>query len=123
MSPRCAICGTPAEVWQVPNRDAFRVRSSRASGDYDITGIAAATINNGVLDEPAKAKLTTMLIEKRLEGIDCPSVDSTMLEEIGNAPILTDTDRAEGLLGYIVQQEVSTPGRAVSIATRVFQKP
>ena len=64
MSQKCLIWGTPAEVGQLGDRDAYWVESPRAGGRYDITGQAAALIKNGFLDEVSKARLTTMLIDR-----------------------------------------------------------
>jgi len=115
MSQKCPIWGTPAEVRRARDRHAFRVRSSRTDGDYEITGQAAATIEAGTFDDRAKAKLTTMLIEQRREGVDCPLVDSALLEEIRNAPILADNERAENLLRYISSRESSIHDSAARI--------
>ena len=115
MEQKCPIWGTPADVTKAGNRLAHRVRSPPAAGDYEITERAIALIKGGVLDEPAKAKLTTMLIDRRHEGGDSPIVDSTMLQEIRKVPILADAERAEYLLKYIASQESSSPGLAVRI--------
>ena len=117
MSQRCLIWGTPAEVSQAGMRDAFRVRSSRAGGDYEITGTAAALIEAGALDEPAKAKLTTALINRRRDGEDAPVVDSNLVEESKKAAPLTHEARARRLLRYIVDREGASPGQSVSLGT------
>ena len=91
------------------------VQSPRAGRDYEITETAIAMIEGGALDERAKAKLTTMLIDRRHEGEDPSIVDSIMLEEVKNVPLLADKERAEYLLRYIADQESSSPGLAVRI--------
>lgn len=108
--------GTPAEVWRVRNRDAFRVRSPRTGGDYEITGMAAAIIKNGGLDEAAKAKLTTALINRRRDGDDTPNVDTNLVEESKNASTLTHGARAKRLLRHIADRESVSPGQSVSLA-------
>ena len=56
-----------------------------------------------------------MLIDRRHEGEDPSIVDSIMLEEVKNVPLLADKERAEYLLRYIADQESSSPGLAVRI--------
>ena len=114
---KCAIWGTPAEVQHVPNHDARRVRSRRAGGYYEIDWIDAAEISDGALDEPAKAKLTTALINRRRDGDDAPIVDSNLVEESKRAPALTRGARAKRLLRYIADRELDSPGQPVSLAT------
>ena len=117
MSQKCPIWGTPAEVRQAGMRDAFWVRSSRASGDYEITGTAAAIIKAGALDEQTKAKLTTAIINRRSDGSDAPNVDSNLLEESKKAPALSHEARARRLLRYIADRESASPGQSVSLGT------
>ena len=115
MNQKCAIWGTPAEVWHVPNQDAFRVRSDRAGGDYRITGMAATTINAGNVDAPTKAKLTTALVDRRRDGDDAPWVNHNLLEGAMRASALTHAARASRLLRYIADRELSLPSQPVSL--------
>lgn len=115
MSQRCPIWGTPAEVWQVRDHDAYRVRSPRAGGDYQITGTAAAIINAGGIAAATKAKLTTALINRRRDGDEAPSVDSNLLEESENASVLTHETRARRLLRHIADRELASPSQSVSL--------
>ena len=117
MSQKCPIWGTPAEVRQAGMRDVFWVRSSRVCGDYEITGTAAALMEASALDEPAKAKLTTALINRRREGDAAPCVDSNLLEESKKAPALSHEARARRLLRYIADRESASPGQSVSLGT------
>ena len=117
MIQKCVIWRTPAEVRRVDNRDAFRVRSLRAGGNYKIDWIEAVTIRGGALDEPAKAKLTTALINRRRDGDDVPIVDSNLVEESKHASALTHGERAKRLLSHIADRELASPGQPVSLAT------
>lgn len=116
MSERCPIWGTPAKVWHV-RRDLFLVRSPRAGGDYEITGSAAAIIEVGALDELAKAKLTTALVDRRRHGDDAPYIDDNLLEASKKASVLTHAARARRLLRHIADRESASPGQSVSLAT------
>ena len=114
MSLRCPIWGTPAHISHIHNRDAFRVRSPRAGGDYGITGTAAAMIKNGYLDEPSmKAKVTTALVDRRRDGEDVPFVDSGFLDRYRRAKRLTHAERAERLLRYLADRENASAGDPV----------
>ena len=121
MSQRCAIWGTPAEVWQVRDHDAYGVRSPRAGGDYEITGTAAEFVRN--LDEQSKARLTTAIINSRSDGSDTPRVDSNLLEASKIAPTLTYTERALRLLGYIADRESFAPGESHPSAPMDLRSP
>ena len=117
MSQKCLIWGTPAEAWQVPDHDAFRVRSPRAGGDYRITGMDAGIISKGGVDAATKAKLTTALINRRRDGDDAPYVDSNLLEESEKASALSHEARARRLLRYIADRDSTSPGQPVSLGT------
>ena len=117
MSQKCPIWGTPAEVRRVPNHDSLRVWSVRAGGDYQITGMAATTINAGNVDAATKAKLTSVLIDRRRDGDDAPNVDSHLLKHAEKAKALTREARAKRLLRYIVDIESSSPDQPVSLGT------
>ena len=115
MAQKCLIWGTPAEIGRIDHRDAYWVESPRAGGLYKITGPAAAMIRNGYLDEAAKATLTTVLIDRRRERENAPIVDSTLLEEAEEPPLLPPAERAERLLNYIAARESSSPGHPVTL--------
>lgn len=117
MSQKCLIWGTPAEVQRVPERLAYWVSSLRTGGNYRITEVAPDTIANGVLDEAAKAKLTTALIDRRRDGEAVPRVRSADLEACQEASTLTHAERARRLLRHIAERESASPGRSVSLET------
>ena len=113
MSLKCPIWGTPAEISRIPNRAAYQVRSRRAGGDYGITEVAAVMIDNGYLDEPMKAKITTALVDRRRGGEDVPVVDSGFLDRYRRARKLNHADRAMRLLQYLADRENASAGDPV----------
>lgn len=116
-NPKCPIWGTPAALQQMGDRNAVRVRSPRAGGDYRITGPAVKTINAGALDERARARLTTALIDRRRDGDDAPLVDSNLLEESEKASALSHEARATRLLRHIDDRVSAAPRRSLSLET------
>ncbi len=115
MGQTCLIWGTPAEVRRVNRGHAFWVQSRRAGGQYRISGQAAATIRSGYLDEVAKARLTTVLIDRRSEHEGVPIVDCTLVEEAKTALELQRPERAERLLKHIAESELSSPDHPVAL--------
>lgn len=115
MGSRCLIWGTPAEVGHLDNRDAYWVESPRAGGRYEITDVAATTISDGVLDDASKAKLTTLLIDRRGERENVSFVDLRLLEAAEQASALPHVKRAERLLKYIADRDSSSPSDPVSL--------
>lgn len=115
MRQTCLIWGTQAEVRRVDDLHAFWVHSRRAGGQYQISGPAAATVNSGYLDEGAKARLTTVLIDRRSEREGVPVVDSRLLEEAKTASVLQHSERAKRLLKHIVESELSSPDHPVTL--------
>lgn len=116
-NPKCPVWGTPAALQQLGDHDAVRVRSPRAGGDYRITGPAVETINAGALDEQARARLTTALIDRRRDGDDAPLVDSNLLEESRMASALSHEARATRLLRHIDDRVSAAPRRSLSLET------
>ena len=49
-------------------------------------------------EERVKARLTTMLVDRRLEGDKAPQATRDMLDRAANEPPLSDYDRAQRLL-------------------------
>lgn len=56
------------------------------------------------LDSPAKARLTTWIINQHLQGIETPEINSALIERAGNLPALSVTMRRDRLLTYLVKQ-------------------
>ena len=84
----CPIWETPATVHLDRHRDGRKVDSPRAGGCYFISETAVKEISN--LDAPAKARLTTWLIDQRRLGVDCPEVDSSKIKDVERFPPFAD---------------------------------
>lgn len=104
----CPIWGTPAKHYRDYNhRDGVNVNSPRAGGEYFLDRRSTRIIANE-LDDRAKARLTTWLIEKRRLGHDCPEIWYYFLVNPENPdliltrrPDLTVHARADSLLKFI----------------------
>ncbi len=84
------------------DRDAFVVEGSpRIGGDYEISAQAIRDVE--ALDDVQKAKLTTMILEKRRWTGQTAVVTSTLIEKTKNADPLPIHERAERLLRYLVK--------------------
>ena len=99
----CFIWGDPVTyIQQCSDRDAFVVEGSpRIGGDYEISAQAIKEI--AALDDVQKAKLTTMILEKRRWTGQTAVVTSALIEKTKNADPLTVHERAERLLRYLVK--------------------
>ncbi len=84
--------------------------SHRAGGGYSITRDAELHIRGGYVDDPAKARLTTILINLRRQGERFPLVTSQLLEIAKVAEPLAVHERAERLLECAVQRTDSIGG-------------
>lgn len=94
----CPVWGTPART--VPtSRDGRDVDSARAGGRYFISGTAEAILAG--INEPAKARLTTWLVDQRHLGVECPEITSTIIDQIKRWRSLSVHERAGRLLGYL----------------------
>ena len=108
MEATCPIWGTSATIGYDHSRDGIWVDSPRTggppgSGKYFISGTARAGIAQ--LDDRAKARLTSWLVDQRRLGNECPEVLSNTLKEIGQqGKNLSIHNRASRLLQYIASQ-------------------
>ncbi len=102
----CPIWGTPAKHYIGSIRGCVHVNSRRAGGEYfaDVTSINMIT----KLDDRAKARLTSWLIEQRRLGNEIPGIRWSHLENPKNPesvltqrPDLSVHARADELLKYI----------------------
>ena len=79
----------------------LNIDSPRAGGKYCIDVIGRAEKMFADLDNHAKARLTTWLIEQRRLGHECPEIRSYQVESIIQRPHLPVHARADELLKYI----------------------
>jgi nucleoside 2-deoxyribosyltransferase len=97
-STTCPIWKTPATEHQT-TRDGRHVDSSRAGGEYFVSGTAEALLDN--LAEPDRVRLTSWLVEQRRLGVVCPQVSSDTLKEIKQRRSPSVSERADALLRYL----------------------
>ena len=89
----------------------YSIDSPRAGGRYCYNPVERAEKKIADLDDHAKARLTTWLIEQRRLGHECPEIRSYEIESIIQRPALSVHDRADELLKYI-QKKTLHIGRA-----------
>ena len=97
--------GFPAKVTQYhpTERSTYVIDSLRAGGDYRITQPAESMLNRETnpVGPDVRARVTTMLINKRNSGEEWPTVDRALLEEAAGAENLTPETRADRLLCFM----------------------
>ena len=76
--------------------------SPRAGGGYEITDVAETVITNN-FDEEQKARLTTILIDRRTQGDEMPSIDVALVNAAKDGQVLPVHERAERLLRYFAE--------------------
>ena len=112
----CRIWGTLASPMPNPKgRDGYYVDSSRAGGEYFITGTATSVLINS--DERTKACLTTWLIDQRRLGVKIPEVGSHTIEKVKKQQSLSVLERADRLLKYMEREASSYPGEKFEFST------
>ena len=121
-NPKCPIWGIQVEsIKCVADRDAFVVLNSpRAAGDYEIN--AQGKLAVAVLDDVQKARLTTMLIDRRIAGEDTPTVTPKLVEDAKSRAPLPAHARAERLLRHIARISGSV-GKLIGIRNILLRDP
>ena len=97
---KCPIWGTEATVRRQGPIIYLVEGSLRAGGEYVIDLEVAKFLDSEA--EPVKARLTTMLVDLRMEGDKAPMTTRDMLERAANEPPLPDYERAQRLLRHLV---------------------
>ena len=86
----------------------FSVKCSpRAGGGYEISSGARALLRKDcdkIIGDEVRALLTTMLVDKRVQGIELPFVNSDLVEKAKTRPEIPVDQRAERLLRFISGQ-------------------
>ena len=91
---KCFIWDTIASISNVPNYDRYQVYSKRTGGSYQISRSASVNLKN--YNEPDyRIKLTTWLVEERLNGKSIPYIDTDLLERISKRSPLDYSKRIE----------------------------
>ncbi len=106
----CVIWGTVCESSRLGDSHHLSVVGSiRAGGDYKISLEAKDSVR--YIDDKAKARLTTWLVNQRNAGVHMPLITSDIVESVTNSQALLVSDRAKRLLAYFVRgtQSIGQP--------------
>ena len=102
MGETCPIWGLFVRERVADGSGGVVVESDRAGGRFRITGTATTTINS--LPDGAKARLTTWLIDRHLEGVELPLITSDIVEQAKSLRPLMVSSRVDRLLRYFSDQ-------------------
>ena len=101
----CRIWGMnfKAVGYSIPDPSKVEVSEcSRSGGGYVILGGVGRHLDG--LDDGAKARLTTWLVDQRLEGNNVPTVTAAIVEYAANRQPLPIYERADRLLNFLSSQ-------------------
>ena len=113
----CPIWGpnTIARVQYDGRNDTIVVMSRRADGYYKITQEATSMMRYDGIDDSQKARLTTMLVNRREYGEKVPMVTTERIEEAKQADPLPVPERAERLLRYLAKRSADEIGSEIPL--------
>ena len=118
----CQIWGGAFEAkgFYIPQTRTFRVEESpRAGGGYEIGEVlVAAQVDR--LSYQEKAKLTTWLIDQRLQGNHQPTVTEEVIQHAKNRRPLSAHERAEKLLRFIASS-AETVADSVDLSSKPYE--
>ncbi len=99
----CRIWGSsyPASVHINQYPSYAIVDSARTDGRYKFAGEAKLYIND--LDDRAKARLTTWLVDQRTRGDELPEVTGAVIDHMTARPSLEVYERADRLLRFVAE--------------------
>ena len=106
----CVIWRMPCQRSQLDDPGHLAVYDSvRAGGDYKISLEAKNTVQG--IDDKAKARLTTWLVDQHNAGVHMPVVTDDIVKAAKSSPPLGVEERANRLLAYLAQryQHIGTP--------------
>ena len=112
----CPIWGEKyeAEGFYFPQTRVFHIDNSlRAGGAYLVSEVDCKAYVSK-LDDAGKARLTTWLIDQRIQGDNQPTVTEEIVNYVKNRPPLPVHERADRLLRLIAKQS-ETVGARISI--------
>ncbi|PHS27740.1 MAG: hypothetical protein COA85_04580 [Robiginitomaculum sp.] len=95
---KCPIWETPATI-TTGSRDGKNVNSSRAGGEYFISGSAHTLL--ATVTEQEKTLLTSWLVKQRRLGVSTPEITSYILDEVKKEKPSSVHERADNLLRYL----------------------
>lgn len=94
----CYVWNTPAKETRDSNGNSVFLDSPRTDGQYSITGTAVEPIKK--LTASQRALLTTWLCNQRRAGIECPQINSNVVDNVKSLRRLTTAERIERTLLY-----------------------
>lgn len=115
MSEKCPVWGTAAEIPPATTRT-IDVNSPRAGGWYGVTTSAIPSLE--ALDDRARAKLTTWLVNQRRAGIERPTINTTNVGEITSARALSYGAKVERFFLLLDHHEFNV-GNDITLAAEV----
>ena len=117
----CPIWGSPyvaTGVYHEGNRTYQINRSPRAGGRFQIDEVTqAAYVSPLSIDE--KARLTTWLVDQRLQGVLSPKITQEVIKHAKSKRALSVSERAERLLRYI-ERRANTVATTVAIEENTY---
>ena len=112
-SERCAIWPDFPSNRRVVSAVVIEIDSPRAGGKYIIDALTGNLLLQGISDSE-RARLTTWLVNQRVQGVAASVVTAEVLDNIKTKPPLPVHERAERLLQFIAGQ-AETVGSRVSV--------
>ena len=112
---RCAIWPDSQANRRMVSTVAIEIESPRVGGKYIIDGLMESLLFHGISDSE-RARLTTWLVNQRVQGVAAPVVTAEVLDNIKTKPPLPIHERAERLLQFIA-------GQTKTIGNPVFVLP
>lgn len=110
---KCQIWTSSSAVYLPSNAaDVIRIESSRAGGTYSLTEAAWRQLGN--LSEAESARLTTLLVDRRIQGENEPLVTRSLVGRALRMESLDVAERADRLLRFVAHRS-KHPGDKVHL--------
>ena len=97
--------GYSANVRLLDSVESLQVESARAGGEYEISLLAKDLIES--LDDGARSRLTTWLVDQRSQGVRPPRVTQEVVQYAKNRRPLSAYDRAERVLKHLADSSAN----------------
>ena len=124
LSNKCAIWPDfDATCTPIDDSGSYCIESVRAGGKYEISSEVAGLIKE--LEDEEKVRLTTWLVDQRLQGVCQPKVTEEIIDYVKTKRPLSVPERADRLLRFIAEEtdrigsEVSFLKDALEDAARI----
>ena len=111
----CPIWGYDVQISPEITQEGLNkiVKCPRAGGRYRITLQAEQLV--AMKSEPVKARLTTMIIDEHLQGVEFPEITLAMIEEAEQRKPLSIPDRTTKLLQYFYYEAANAVQRYTDV--------